>query len=31
MADKTTEVRQNFLAALENVQTMDELEKLLGL
>ncbi len=28
MADKTTEVRSNFLAALENVQTMDELEKI---
>ena len=28
MADKTTEVRSNFMAALDCVQTMDELEKI---
>ena len=28
MTEKTTEVRQSFLAALEGVQNMDELEKI---
>ena len=28
MSAKTTEVRQSFLTALENVATMDELEKI---